>query len=549
MIIPSRDAGSRLKTCLAALAAQRDAKSRFEVIVVDDGSRTPISVSLQTAGEWFPIRIVRRDVSGGPAAARNTGWRAASGQVCLFLDDDVEADPCVVRDHIEAHRGGAMRVGIGRLTDHVPARADWLARAFADAWNAHDAALAAGRPPRASDGYSGAWSAPVELLRMAGGFDEHIPRNEDVDLTARLVELGASLRIVGRPSRHREHKAGPTLLSDAGRNGAVAPRLVARHPWLLADTELGSFAATGQRQLLARRVLARSPLPAEWMAGMAGTLARPGNGGRAHAAMNLLVHHAYWRGVRRSLDNNSYARATDGTAILMYHGFSPSRSVPSRYVTPSARFEAQLRMLLRLGHRPLRLTTYLELRRANIQPPARSFVVTIDDGYAEIETIAAPILRRLGIPATIFLVANAIGGRNGWDRGGSLAHRSVLDTDAIRRLRSAGLEFAAHSAGHANLTGLPARRLAAEVGGAVAMLEDRIGTLVTAFAYPFGAADAAARAAVEDAGLVGLGIAEGLACPASPAASLPRIEVRGSDSPLRLALATRLGGTRRLVRA
>ena len=48
--------------------------------------------------------------------------------------------------------------------------------------------------------------------------------------------------------------------------------------------------------------------------------------------------------------------------------------------------------------------------------------------------------------------------------------------------------------------------------------------------------------------LTGLGVREGLAGPSSPDAALPRIEVRGTDSPWRVVLAARLGGTRRLVR-
>jgi len=48
--------------------------------------------------------------------------------------------------------------------------------------------------------------------------------------------------------------------------------------------------------------------------------------------------------------------------------------------------------------------------------------------------------------------------------------------------------------------------------------------------------------------LLGLGIDEGLACPASPPDYLPRIEVHGGDSPTRIALAARIGGTRNLLR-
>jgi glycosyltransferase involved in cell wall biosynthesis len=56
----------------------------FELIVVDDGSPEPIRLSL-TDGR---LRIVRHDTSRGPAAARNTGIRAARGELVAFLDSD-----------------------------------------------------------------------------------------------------------------------------------------------------------------------------------------------------------------------------------------------------------------------------------------------------------------------------------------------------------------------------------------------------------------------------------------------------------------------------
>ena len=68
---------------------------------------------------------------------------------------------------------------------------------------------------------------------------------------------------------------------------------------------------------------------------------------------------------------------TDGTAILMYHGFAPAGAPASRFVVPVDRLEAQLTGLLERGYRPLSLAAYLGHRREHDFPPARSFVVTI----------------------------------------------------------------------------------------------------------------------------------------------------------------------------
>jgi peptidoglycan/xylan/chitin deacetylase (PgdA/CDA1 family) len=232
----------------------------------------------------------------------------------------------------------------------------------------------------------------------------------------------------------------------------------------------------------------------------------------------------------------------------MYHGFAPRGTAASRFVVPVDRFEAQLEGLLRRGHRPLSLASYLQHRQEHRFPPPRSFVVTIDDAYTDVEQLAVPVLQRLGIPATVFVVEGAIGGRNDWDRVGPLAGRPILDVVALERLRAAGLELAIHSTTHRRLEGCSPAVLAEEIELASARLAARLGAIVPAFAYPFGLADAAARAAVSDAGLTGLGVDEGLACPVSPADLLPRIEVYGTDTPRRVALAAWIGGTRRLLR-
>jgi len=271
-------------------------------------------------------------------------------------------------------------------------------------------------------------------------------------------------------------------------------------------------------------------------------------GRRARSGLVLILHQAYWAGVRDVAPAETFARMTDGTAILMYHGFAARGEPGSRFVVPTDRFEAQLRGLLRRGHRPLSLSAYLDLRRAHRFPPPKSFVVTIDDGYTDVAEHAAPVLRRLGVPATICVVEGAIGGRNTWDRAAPLAGRPLLDVAALEQLRSDGFELAAHSATHRPLAGRTAAEVADEVAAATRRLGERVGPIVPAFAYPYGSLDPAARTAVSAAGFIGLGIDEGLACPASPSDYLPRIEVRGTDSPLRVAIAARIGGTRQLLR-
>lgn len=87
VVVPTRDRPDALGNCLAALAAQT-LLARLEVVVVDDGSQAAGAVARVV--ERFPrARLIRRE-GQGPAAARNTGARAAAGSFLCFTDDDCE---------------------------------------------------------------------------------------------------------------------------------------------------------------------------------------------------------------------------------------------------------------------------------------------------------------------------------------------------------------------------------------------------------------------------------------------------------------------------
>ena len=97
--------------------------------------------------------------------------------------------------------------------------------------------------------------------------------------------------------------------------------------------------------------------------------------------------------------------------IVEYHRIAPTghpRSAPGYGVEAGLAvdlFEAQLRFLLK-HFRPVRAVN-LATREAPLGGPA--FAVTFDDGYADNLTLAAPVLKRLGISATVFVTTDFIG--------------------------------------------------------------------------------------------------------------------------------------------
>ena len=93
VVVPTRDRAELLGDCLSSLAAQEYPIERYEVIVVDDGSRdrTPEVVqAMRTQASGPPLHYIQ-PCGRGPNAARNAGLRVARGELIAFVDDDVLA--------------------------------------------------------------------------------------------------------------------------------------------------------------------------------------------------------------------------------------------------------------------------------------------------------------------------------------------------------------------------------------------------------------------------------------------------------------------------
>lgn len=92
VVVPTHNRLASLTACLLALVEQELPRDRYEVIVVDDGSRTPPRELIAELSSRMSVRLIEQQ-NAGPASARNTGARAARGQLLAFTDDDCRAAP------------------------------------------------------------------------------------------------------------------------------------------------------------------------------------------------------------------------------------------------------------------------------------------------------------------------------------------------------------------------------------------------------------------------------------------------------------------------
>ncbi len=100
VVVPVYNGAPFLPRALASVQAQ--GYPRLETIVVDDGSTDG---SAGVAGRYPGVRCLAQD-NGGVAAARNTGIRAAQGELLAFLDQD------------DMWLAGKLTTQVGYLVEH-----------------------------------------------------------------------------------------------------------------------------------------------------------------------------------------------------------------------------------------------------------------------------------------------------------------------------------------------------------------------------------------------------------------------------------------------
>lgn len=122
--------------------------------------------------------------------------------------------------------------------------------------------------------------------------------------------------------------------------------------------------------------------------------------------------------------------------------------------------------------------------------------LTFDDGFRNFATLAMPLLRDHGLPATIFVVSDAVGGTNAWGgrEAAGIPTLPLMDWAGLHEAAAAGFEIGAHTRTHPRLTTLSPSQLDEEVSGSAERIRSELGTRPLRFAYPYG--DVNARVAL-----------------------------------------------------
>jgi len=215
-----------------------------------------------------------------------------------------------------------------------------------------------------------------------------------------------------------------------------------------------------------------------------------------------------WRQIREVYRRARAGRSGHHIPVVMYHRIVDAPPEGSRHGTwvTKARFAVQLASLARRGFATITFRDYAAYLDGARALPRRPIVLTFDDGYADNHSNAFPLLRKHGMTAVIFLIADRNVTTNLWDAAGGEPQVPLLASDQIREMGDFGIEFGSHTLSHARLSDLAPDRLAEELEGSRRALEERFGRPVTSLCYPYGAVNAAVKEATERAGY-GFGVA------------------------------------------
>ena len=191
----------------------------------------------------------------------------------------------------------------------------------------------------------------------------------------------------------------------------------------------------------------------------------------------------------------AHARAVE-VPVLEYHRVGTVAGLPGLTVSPAA-FAAEMQWLHTAGYHAIGIGRLLAALELGVPLPPRPVAITFDDGYRDILWNAAPILHRLHMPATAFVITDRVGGPD----------PSFLDWQELARLESLGFTIGSHTVHHRVLTALSDEQAYTELRSSRLDLERHLRAPVWSISYPLGRVDPRIERLAATAGYL-LGVTE-----------------------------------------
>jgi GT2 family glycosyltransferase len=187
LVIAAHRSGPMLDACLAS--AQRLDPAPREVIVAVDGALPDVVAAVERSG----FRLVSLPSAPGVSAARNRGAQAASGDILIFVDSDVEMPTDFLAGAASAFARHPEAAAVIGSYDDAP-EAPGLVSRYRNLLHHYTHQLG---KRQANTFWAACGAIRRDVFKSVGGFDESYvePSVEDIDLGYRLRQAGHSIRL------------------------------------------------------------------------------------------------------------------------------------------------------------------------------------------------------------------------------------------------------------------------------------------------------------------------------------------------------------------
>jgi glycosyltransferase involved in cell wall biosynthesis len=234
VVIPTKNRSALLGQTIEHIETQTFPRDQYEVIVIDNDSSDDTRGVLEQKSGTYPNVKCGFQEKPGAAATRNAGLRMVSGELVLFVDDDVQAEPELIQRHVEYHEKhpgasviGAMAIPWGDTTDP-------FLRYLRDHRILNPYSPSNG-PIDFSYYHTCNVSTPANILLELGGFNEafNVYGMEDIELGYRLEQRG--LPMIFAPEAKALHYRFPRyqeFMERCGLAGYSLGQFLSLHPSL-----------------------------------------------------------------------------------------------------------------------------------------------------------------------------------------------------------------------------------------------------------------------------------------------------------------------------
>ena len=224
VVIPARNAGQFLALQLEALAGQ-ESDEPFEVIIADNGSTdATVEIAQSFRDRFSRLEVVDAAAKPGSAHARNVGVAKSHGSRLVFADADDLVAPGYVAAMATAlwqHQAVAAKIDWTRLNDWI--RPSGLPDDQASG-------ISGGMFGWLPFAFGGAMGVRRSTFDALGGFDDAVPRADDVEFCWRLGLAGIEVAFVPEALVHYRSRRGIRAIFRQGRaNGREGPWLYRRY--------------------------------------------------------------------------------------------------------------------------------------------------------------------------------------------------------------------------------------------------------------------------------------------------------------------------------